>query len=117
MLIGLILWSGLTLLFLWRLKIILLNLRCLVRPGRRWYEMPQLSSRPLRQIAIWTLELFLLAFFYQVFGISVLAHLTAAVVACGLMLMLREKHEPNILRGLQIIPMIVPGTELATQAA
>ena len=108
MLIGLVLWSGLTLLFLWRLKVILLNFRTLVRPGERWHELPTLSVRPLKQLGIWTLELMLLAFFYQVFGVSILAHLTASVVAFGLMFMLRERSERDFLRSLQIRPLAMP---------
>ena len=101
------LWSALTLTFIWRLKVILLNMTALVsRSGRTLWVLPKLNPRPLKQLLIWAVELWLLVFFYSAFGVSVVAHLTASVVAVGLMFILREKDEPNLARAIQLIPMV-----------
>lgn len=100
-------WASLTLVFIYRLMIILRNLAVIVHiPSgiRGWLRIPKLNLRPLKQMIIWSAELLLLIFFYNSFGMSTLSHFTAALCGFGMMLLLREKQVP-ILEGLQLIEM------------
>lgn len=100
-----LIWSALTLTFIWRLRVIMQNLgRHLVQPGIGFLRLPAFNPRPIKQLVIWCLELWLLLFFYSAFGTAVVSHITASVCGFGLMLMLRERHVP-ILEGIQLIPI------------
>lgn len=109
MLLSLMLWAGLTVLFLWRLRVILFNFQFLfVRQERTVLLLtffPAINLRPLKQLAIWLVELGVLLFLYQGLGTSALSHMVATIVSASVMVMLRERAEPNPLRALQILPM------------
>ena len=104
--LAIVIWSALTLTFIYRLRVILLNMTVLVaRPGRGFGVLPQFNPRPLRQLIVWLAELWLLILFYSAFGQSVIAHVSAAVCATGVVWILRERGEPHPLRAVQLIPL------------
>ena len=97
-------WSTLTLLFMFRLRNIMINLgRCLT-PGDGLLRVPAVSLKPIRQLIIWIAELLMLVLWYDVFGISICAHLVASICAAGLMILLRDKRAPSLLHSVQLIP-------------
>jgi len=102
--ITVLLWSSLTMIFIWRLRIILTNIghHALRASHSNWFHFPSINIRPFKQLAIWSLELWLISTFYGLFGISIVAHLTAAICGFGLMLMMRERHVP-IFEGIQVL--------------
>ena len=109
MLWSLILWAGLSVLFLWRLRVILSNFQYLVEPQERILQLfPVFNLRPLKQLVIWLAELAVLLFLYQALGTAMLAHMVATVIAASLMVMMRERSERNFLRAIQVLPMRPP---------
>ena len=105
MLIPVLLWSTLSIVFLWRLRTIMINITRAFTPGTGLLRIPHMQLRPLKQLAIWGAEFMMLATLYSVFGVSIIAHIVASIVCCGAMLVMHETNEPNWLRGLQLIPI------------
>ena len=109
MLWSLLLWAGLSVLFLWRLRVILGNFQFLVTTPRSSLPfippVPRIDLRPIKQLAIWLTELGVLLFLYQGLGTSALSHMVATVIAAWTMVLLRERSEANPLRSIQVLPM------------
>jgi hypothetical protein len=99
------LWAFLTLTFIWRLRTIMANLSNLIRPGRGWFRVPDFDVRPLKHLAAWKAELVLLIVWYDLFGVSIVAHLAATFSAVGLMILLRDRTESNWFKSLQILAL------------
>jgi uncharacterized membrane protein (UPF0136 family) len=107
--LGSLLLASLSLLFLWRLRVILMNFaRCFINCQRRWLMgfMPTVSGRPIKQLMFWAAELLVVLFIYDLFGLAFAAHIAAALVGFGVMFFLRERNpESNLLQNLQIMPL------------
>lgn len=102
------LWAGLTMILLRRLQVVGMNLaHCVTWTFVAGFiPVPtHVTLRPLKQLGILGAEVFMLMFFYEIFGISILAHVTAAICGVGMMIALREKDAPTFLEGLQLVPM------------
>lgn len=97
------LWSTLTLCFLRRAQVIGQNM---ANPATWVWVMGfiPVPTRPLKQLAFWSVELLVILFFYELFGISIVAHMTASVCGLGVMLALRER-DSSFLEGLQLVPL------------
>jgi hypothetical protein len=99
------LWALLSLLLFVRLRVILAELSLVIRPGTGWLKIPSFDLRPLKHLAAWAAEVLMLALWYDLAGISVIAHLAAAFCALGMSIMMRDRSETNWLRSLQLMAM------------
>jgi hypothetical protein len=99
-----ILWSSLTVAFFVRFRNVMINLGHAIKPGTGLLRVPKISFRPIRQLTVWAVELALLVLFYDIFGMAVVAHVTAAVTCCAVMFMLRDKHAASWLHAVQLVP-------------
>jgi hypothetical protein len=100
-----LIWAGLMTLFIVRFTVIMGDLSRVILPGRGLLKIPSVDVRPIKRLTAWVAELILLVVWYDLFGMSIAAHLAASFCAVALMFLLRDRSESNILRGLQILPM------------
>ena len=98
-----LIWSALSVSFLIRFRNIMVNLGQAIVPGTGVLRMPSISFRPVRQLIGWAAELTALIVFYDLFGMAVVAHVTAAVTCAVIMFMLRDKHAASCLHSVQLL--------------